>query len=278
MLYSFGAYPTSGDGFGPNSPLVFDKSNHLYGTTYEGGVAGCFQGCGTVFELLPNGNGGWKERVIHAFRTDGTDGELPTGGVTFDNNGNLYGTTQNGGTANSGVLYQLTRSSTKDVWVESIAHQFVGGTNDGSFPVNVTLFADHAGNLYGTTEGGGANGHGAVFEATYSKSNGWSIAILYSFQETYSGDGNDPQAGVTMDEQGNLYGTTNYGGAFNYYGTVFKLSKSNGIWTETILHSFTGGTDGFYPQSDITISNGWVYGTTMLGGGNGWGVVYQVKP
>jgi uncharacterized repeat protein (TIGR03803 family) len=275
VLYSFGAYPSSGDGFAPNSPIVFDKLNNIYGTTNEGGGAGCFEGCGTVFELSPTGTGEWKEQVIHRFTPNGKDGEVPSGGVTFGTNGNLYGTTPNGGTAGSGVLYQLKYSSTTRSWSESIIHQFVGGKGAGSFPTNVILISDSTGNLYGTTDGGGEHDFGTVFEAAYSSTTGWTTKVLYSFNATYSGDGNSPHAGVTMDKQGNLYGTTSYGGEYNYYGTVFKLSKGDtGEWTETTLHSFTGGADGFYPEAGVTIHDGLLYGTAMLGG-NDSGVVFQ---
>ena len=273
VLYNFGVYPNSGDGFAPNSALIFDKLGNLYGTTYNGGT-GCFQGCGTVFELSPIQGGGWKEQVIHTFQTDGIDGLLPTG-VAIDGKGALYGTTQNGGTAGSGVLYQLKYSPTNNQWSETIVHQFVGGNKDGSFPESVLLVV--GGRLYGTTEGGGAKGYGTVFKTTFSKINGWRTKVLYSFGPAYSGDGIAPQAGVTMDANGNLYGTTSYGGAFNYYGTVFKLSKPAYKWVETVLYSFTGGTDGFYPGGGVTIRNGLLYGTTSQGG-NSPGVVYQIQP
>jgi uncharacterized repeat protein (TIGR03803 family) len=92
VLYSFGTYPSSGDGFGPNSTVLFDNEGNIYGTTSEGGVAGCFEGCGTVFELSPTGTGGWAEKLIHTFPSNSKDGESTTGGLIFDNNGNLYGT------------------------------------------------------------------------------------------------------------------------------------------------------------------------------------------
>jgi uncharacterized repeat protein (TIGR03803 family) len=274
VLHSFGTYPTSGDGFAPNSPLVFDSNGNMYGITNEGGGdTGCFGGCGTVFELSPDGRAGWTEQVIHKFAST-ADGQFPTGAVTFGTDGNLYGTTTNGGTANSGVLYQLQYSTSTQNWTENIIHNFVGGTNDGSFPTNVILISDKKGNLYGTTDGGGSHGFGTVFEMRKSGGNAWKSKILYSFNATYSGDGNSPHAGVIMDTAGTLYGTTFYGGAANYYGTVYKLSRAKGKWSETVLYSFTGGTDGFYPQAGLALSNGWLYGTTDLGGNNS-GAVYQ---
>jgi uncharacterized repeat protein (TIGR03803 family) len=276
VLYSFGAYPNSGDGFGPNSTPVFDKKGNIYGITNEGGVPGCFEGCGTVYELSPTGDGSWTEKLIHTFPGNTKDGELPTGGLLIDGEGTLYGATQNGGTAGSGVLFKVSYSSSKAEWVETIVHQFVGGKSGGSFPINVVLIMDGAGNIYGTTQGGGLYGHGTVFE-TSPTSKGWKTELLYSFNAEYTGDGQAPQAGLTMDKKGDLYGTTMYGGASNYYGTVFKLSKSlSENWTETILHSFDGN-DGFYPEATLTLRDGWIFGTTTNGGNNS-GVVFQSRP
>lgn len=275
VLYSFGAYPASGDGFGPNSTPVFDKDGNIYGITNEGGVPGCFEGCGTVYELSPTGGGNWTEKLIHTFQSNAEDGELPTGGLLIDGAGNLYGTTQNGGTAGSGVLFKLTYSSSQAAWVETIIHQFVGGRS-GSFPINVVLITDGAHNLYDTTQGGGVYGHGTVFESSPT-SKGWKTEILYSFNEEYTGDGQAPEAGLAMNKEGDLYGTTMFGGASNYYGTVFKLSKSSsGSWTETVLHSFDGN-DGFYPEAPVTLRGGWLFGTTTNGGNNA-GVVFQNRP
>lgn len=275
VLYSFGAYPNSGDGFGPNSTPVFDKEGNIYGITSEGGVPGCFEGCGTVYELSPAGDGSWTEKLIHMFPSNTEDGELPTGGLLVLE-GNLYGTTQNGGTAGSGVLFKLSYSSSKAEWSETIIHQFVGSKSGGSFPINVVLITDAAHNIYGTTQGGGLHGQGTVFESSPT-STGWKTKVLYSFNEEYTGDGLGPEAGLTMDKQGNLYGTTMFGGASNYYGTVFKLSKSSsGSWTETILHSFDGN-DGFYPEATLTLRGGWLFGTTTNGADNA-GVVFQNRP
>jgi uncharacterized repeat protein (TIGR03803 family) len=279
VLYNFGAYPTSADGFGPNSALVL-RNHNLYGTTSEGGVAGCFEGCGTVFELLPTTTGTWKERLIHEFPGGSTDGELPGGALIFDTDGNLYGTTQNGGgTANSGVLYRLKYSSTTKTWIETVVHNFVGGNDDGSFPEDDILIHDSAGNLYGTTEGGGINSQGTVFKASFSTGPNWTVSLLHSFGPAYSGDGTGAKGGVIKDTKGNFYGTTFYGGAYNYYGAAFKLSPTlGGDYKESVLHNFTGGLDGFYPNRALTLHAGWLYGTATNGGSNGTGVVYQLKP
>jgi len=276
ILYNFGGYPESGDGLAPNSALIFDKSGNLYGTTYNGGVKGCFQGCGTVFELSPTQGGGWKETLIHAFPASATDGELP-GGLVIGSGGALYGTTQNGGTAGSGILYELQYSRKERQWVETIIHQFVGGNDDGAFPESALLY--HAGKLYGTSEGGGVNSSGTVFQTALSAKAGWPTTVLHSFGPEYSGDGSAPKTPVTMDTKGNLYGTTFYGGAYDYYGTVFGMKRSGKDWDETVLYSFTGEADGFYPGGGVTILNGLLYGANSAGGdGNGGGVVYQIDP
>jgi uncharacterized repeat protein (TIGR03803 family) len=280
VLYNFGPYPQSGDGFVANSALVFDKAGNMYGTTNEGGAdSSCFNGCGTVFELSPVGAGAWTEKVIHTFQADGIDGELPVGGVAIDDHGTLYGTTQNGGTGGSGILFQLKYSPSQDAWTENILHQFLGGATDGSFPEAGVLI--YKGALYGTTDGGGENHFGTVYETTYSRATGIVTRIIYSFRPTYSGDGNSPQSGLTVDGAGNIYGTTWYGGAFNYNGTVFRLSRTSdmpgdGTWGETILYSFDI-YDGLYPEATPTLHGGRLYGTTSNGGNNA-GLVYEIEP
>jgi uncharacterized repeat protein (TIGR03803 family) len=273
VLYSFGA-SNSGDGSGPDSSPVFDKEGNIYGITGHGGGPGCYGGCGTVYELLPAGDGTWTEKLVHSFPASRGDGEVPSGGLLIDREGSLYGTTAAGGTAGSGVLFKLSYSAPRGEWIETIVHQFVGGKNDGSGPFDVVPIMDGTGNIYGTTYGGGAYGHGTVFEGSLTPK-GWKTKVLYSFNEQY--DGQAPDAGLTMDTQGNLYGTTTLGGATTRYGTVFKLSKSSsGSWAETILHSFDG-RDGYNPIATLTFRDGWFYGTTLDGGNNG-GAVFRVRP
>ena len=272
VIYSFGPYPGS-DGVAPNSALLIDKLGNIYGTTFEGGVdSGCFEGCGTVFELSP-ADKGWSEQVIHAFSPNSSDGELPAG-VVFGLGAALYGTTQNGGgSANAGVLYRLKYSKSTNTWNETILHTFTSAANDAGFPEAPLLY--RRGILYGTSEGGGLNDHGTVFETTYSKTSDWSTTVLYSFGTSY-GDVFSPQASVVMDH-GSLYGTATYGGKYNYYGGVFKLSKSSdGNWSETVLHSFNG-TDGDVLSGALLLQDGWFYGNSRTGGDSS-GLVYAVKP
>jgi len=165
-------------------------------------------------------------------------------------------------------------------------YEFAGGSNDGANPIG-GLVADKAGNLYGTTGTGGSYTDcspfgqtcGVVFELSPSGGS-WTEAVLYTF--TGGLDGGEPLAGLAIDAQGNLYGTTAIGGSFGS-GTVFMLSKNGPSWTESVLYSFQGGRDGAYPQSAVTLDNGSIYGMTYAGGGNdclgapsGCGTIFQL--
>lgn len=154
---------------------------------------------------------------------------------------------------------------------EKVLHSFSGGT-DGSYPV-AAMVADSAGNLYGTTRYGGANGQGTVFQLTNSHGT-WNETILYSFAN--GNDGASPAAAIVFDKAGNIYGTTRLGGPDNY-GTVFELSKVNGAWQESVLYSFTGGNDGGSPQAALTVVDNALIGTAPQGGAYGNGVVYGLR-
>jgi len=288
------------DGFHPVGTLTIDAAGNLYGTAgYGGANAGCYttgEGCGSVFELTPRTGGGWAEKPLHNFG-GGKDGASPWAGVIFDAAGNLFGTTVNGGTNNSGTVFELSPVSGGG-WTERIIHSFGAGI-DGFGPTG-SLVLDGAGNLYGTTQyggafgAGGANG-GTVFELTPKTGGGYSEKILHSFGHGH--DGFTPASNVIFDAAGNLYGTTYYGGLSSTScnpdvhvscGTVFELTPtSSGPWTETILHSFGNyGTDGNFPYGGLIFdASGNLYGTTT-GGGNstsctsavGCGVVFELTP
>jgi uncharacterized repeat protein (TIGR03803 family) len=201
ILYSF----TGGDdGGGPSIEFSFDGSNNIYGTTYSGGA----YGNGTVFKLTQNGRGsGWVESVLYSFQ-GGSDGANPNGGVVFDAEGNLYGTTVNGGTAAAGTVFKLMPQSNGS-WSETVLYSFQSGS-DATNPGGPLTF-DGAGDLYGVAPGG-AHGHGAVFKLTRSSGGHWNESLVYSF--TGGLDGDSPSGGVIFDSAGNLYGTTVYGGAY----------------------------------------------------------------
>ena len=271
VLYSFGnglnaAYPF-------DTP-IFDAAGNLYGTTWEGGTANH----GTVFELSPDSKGGWTEAVLYSFQGGPTDGGKANGSVIFDASGNIYGTTRYGGgtsCTDCGTVFKLTPGN--GTWTESLLYQF-NGTKDGKYPY-AGVIMDGLGNLYGTTNAGGAHHFGAVFELSPSKG-GWTESTLLSFNGK---DGNSPVAGLVMDGSGNLYGTTQKGGA-NNLGVVFELSPSKHGWKETVLHSFAGGTtDGSGPGAGVIFDTaGNLYGSTYAGGTgsctNGCGTVFELSP
>jgi uncharacterized repeat protein (TIGR03803 family) len=269
VLHSF----TGGrDGQWPQGGLIRDKAGNLYGTTVIGGGNTCQgQGCGTVFKIASDG----KEKILHSF-TGGADGRFPNAAPIEDAAGNLYGTTEQGGTGfknctdgfGSGTIFEITRQGT-----EKILHSFTGG--DGCLP-DAQLIMDAAGNLYGTTSyGGTGSGGGTVFKLAPDGTE----TVLYSF--TGAPDGDVPESKLIADA-GNFYGTTYYGGTRGG-GAVFKLAPDG---TETVLYSFCSQSncgDGFLPYAGLFRDrSGSLYGTTEYGGqtscNNGCGVVFKLAP
>lgn len=250
------------DGAAPTATLIEDAAGNLYGTTSSGGSGCGGSGCGVVFKL----NTANKETVLHTFT--GPDGATPYGHLLLDGSGNLYGTTSGGGSGSAcqggcGTVFKIDRSG-----VESVLHSFTGNP-DGTNP-RAGLVSDNSGNLYGTTENGGAFGFGTIFKIDA----GGSETVLHSFAGG-STDGADPKAGLILDPDGNLYGTTFTGGSGGY-GTVFELDTTN---TETILYNFTGNSDGGNPFGGLTRdTNGVLYGTTENGGIYGTAENVRVDP
>ncbi len=263
---------------GPSQPmagLTFDKNGNLYGTTKMGGT----YSQGTVFEMTP-GSGGWTQTILYNF-TGGHDGAQPSAELLFDASGNLYGTTTAGGTgscsAGCGTVFELTPSS--GGWTETVLYAFSGG-NDGSNPYAPVVF-DTAGSLYGTTIQGGTIGSncsagcGVVFRLTPA-SGTWNESVLYSFAG--GNDGSYPYASVIADASGSWYGTTSAGGSYGK-GTVYKLTSGSSGWTETLLHTMTGGLDGSSPYGPVVLdAAGILYGTAIQGGSAGYGVVFEILP
>jgi uncharacterized repeat protein (TIGR03803 family) len=243
---------TGADGRNPSEygHLIADSAGDLYGTTSGGGTAGL----GVVFKLNKTG-----ETVLHSF-TGGTDGAAPYAGLTRDRAGNLYGTTSGGGASGVGVVFKVDTTGT-----ETVLYNFTGKL-DGANPY-ASLIRDSAGNLYGTTFGGGGWGAGVVFKLDTTGTE----RVLHHF--TGGADGDEPSAPLIQDSAGNLYGTTAGGGASNW-GVVFKLDRTG---NETVLHSFSGGTDGGYPIAGlIRDSAGNLYGTTQSAGISAAGVVFKL--
>jgi uncharacterized repeat protein (TIGR03803 family) len=263
VLYSF----TGGaDGGYPEAGVILDATGNLYGTTLEGGAAGA----GVVYELDTAGH----ETVLYSF-TGGVDGGFPLASPIRDAAGNLYGTTNGGGTAGLGVVYKLNATGQ-----ETVLYSFPGGP-EGAFPF-AGVIRDGAGNFYGTTADGGGpageGGHGVVFKLTAA--GGYSV--LYTF--TGGTDGGAPLGGVIRDSSGDLFGTANIGGLAGCSlgcGVVYKVDTAG---HETILHSFTGGVDGANPYGGLVAdSTGHLYGTTQYGGkgasaltSSGAGVLYEI--
>jgi uncharacterized repeat protein (TIGR03803 family) len=279
VLHSFAGYPT--DGSLSLGDLIQDSAGNLYGTTELGGTSSaCTYGCGTVFKLSPTGT----ETILYNF-TEGADGAYPQAGLVRDATGNLYGTTAGGGaesractltSGTCGVVFELIRcDSAPNGYEYKVLYRFTGGADGGS-PYG-GLVRDTAGNLYGTTQGGGSLAStcrqgtcGVVFKLSPTDIE----TVLHTF--TGGAGGANPTAALTLDSAGNLYSTTYYGGAYSE-GVAFKLSPAG---TETVLHSFAGyPTDGGYPYYGLTHdAAGNLYGTATDGGAHGSGVVFKLSP
>jgi uncharacterized repeat protein (TIGR03803 family) len=263
VLHNF----TGPDGSNPLSNLIMDAKGNFYGTAWYGGnlqdcVGNGAAGCGVVFKLS-----GEKETVLHRF-TGGTDGAFPQAGLVMDSSGALYGAAPAGGSAGGGLVFKLVGKK------ETVLHSFTGG-KDGNEPVS-GLLLDATGNLYGTDAYGGdidcdyPSGCGVLFKLA-----GKQLSVLHSFKGPP--DGEEPIAGVIMDAEGNLYGTTDRGGTYNA-GTVFELSPSG---KERVLHRFRVNYkvqhDGVKPDKAVVRdAQGNLYGTTEEGGPIGAGVVYEI--
>jgi uncharacterized repeat protein (TIGR03803 family) len=216
--------------------------------------------------------GAWAETILYNFNSFSGDGYYPYSGLIADAKGNLYGTTESGG-AGYGTVFELKLSG--GTYKEIQLHIFTAGVSDGAYPEYSTLVRDKAGNLYGTTYQGGTYNYGTIFELKLSGGK-WTESLVHSFAG-YPKDGTYPQAGLSFDAAGNMYGTTYQGGASNV-GTVFQLTPSKGKWTYKKIHSFAGGNGGEYPVGGITPgANGYFYGTTYYGGATyNAGTVYRL--
>jgi uncharacterized repeat protein (TIGR03803 family) len=282
ILYSFRG---GADGAEPYKGVTLGGDGVLYGTAGVGGlfVGPCVDtGCGVVFKLT-NMGGAWTQEVIHSF-TGGADGYGPGSGVTVDKQGNIYGTTPTGGAHGLGVVYQLIPHASGG-WTERILHTFTGDP-DGSGGSAGRLLLNDDGHIFGVCTTGGAYGAGTVYELIPTAAGEWSLHVQYAFRG--EPDAGFPYGTIVADGRGNLYGTTYYAGA-NDLGTIYRLSRGAGGWSQTGLYSFKGGADGSGPISTlVAAADGNLYGTTSEGGAacscgtifkvnlSGSGPVYQV--
>jgi uncharacterized repeat protein (TIGR03803 family) len=267
VLYSFCTEgpPCSASSGNPAYGMVMDAAGNLYGTTSFGGA----NKNGGVFELHPSGSG-WKERLIFNGTSEISDdfGPLTLGG------GNIFGTVGSA-SSDSSMVFELSPNG--GGWKSTAIYTFKGSGN-GPSGAQYGLALDTAGNVYGTSYYGGKSNYGTVYELSPATPK-WTGKTLYSFKGGTE-DGREPAAGVVLDSDGNIYGTTFYGGSLNY-GTVFELMvpAGGGAYKEKLLWSFNQ-TDGYEPTGNSLILYGSdLYGTaTWTGGTNGYGVAFEVTP
>jgi uncharacterized repeat protein (TIGR03803 family) len=278
VLHSF----WGGDGVWPFASLIRDQAGNFYGTawdggTLEGGEGVCHHGCGSVFKLDTTG----KSTLLHGF-TGGTDGAAPWG-VIRDSNGNLYGTTQGGGSFASGTVFKINADGR-----ETVLHAFTGSATDGSEP-DGGVVRDKMGNLYGTTFYGKGTGcpQGTGCGTVFKVSPDGKETLLYNF--TGGTDGAYPEGPLVLDSAGNLYGVASAGGSATCTngfqqncGVVFKVDKNG---KEAVLHAFGKSGDGIQPKGPLLRDKaGNLYGVTSYGGlrqtkchnNNGCGTIFKV--
>jgi uncharacterized repeat protein (TIGR03803 family) len=244
----------------PYSGLIQGSDGNFYGTTPQGGTN---YGNGTVYKITPSG----AVTTLYSFACSGSSGCRPSGGLVRGRDGNFYGTTSQGGSGsnNTGSVFKITSSGNV-----TTLHNFCYSCGDG-YDSYATLIQATDGDLYGTTNGGGAHGDGTVFKITTSGT----LTTLYSFCPNGRPcvDGAGPEAGLVQGSDGNFYGTTYVGGT-NSVGTIFQITPSG---TLTTLHTFNGGDGGGPEDALIQANDGNFYGTTSTGGSTGDGTVFKLQ-
>jgi len=265
------AFTGGNDGGIAQAGLVADAKGNLFGTTYAGGASGE----GVVFELSPPANGGttWTETTLWTF-TGGNDGGEPTDALVLDSKGNLYGTTDGGGTGVVGTVFELSPpSGGTGAWTETVLYNFTGN-NDGGEPYGSVLLASD-GNIYGTTAGYGADNNGTIFKLAPSGKS-WALTTLHAFAG--GTDGEVPRAGLLEGANGVLYGDT--AGFAESYGNVFSINTDGSgykvIWTVKGGQGFTG--NGPWQGLSLDPTSGALYGATLADGKSAAGEVFKLTP
>src|ERR1022692_2084630 len=263
-LYSFCSQTNCMDGVEPYAGLVQAANGDLYGTTVAGGA----NGYGTVFKITPGGT----LTMVYSFcsQTNCADGAYPEAGLVQAANGDLYGTTPQGGANRGGTIFKITPGGTLTKLYSFCSEGVYPACTAGLIP-DAGLVQAANGDFYGTTEYGGANGnYGTVFKITPSGT----LTTLHRFNYT---DGEGPSAGLVQATNGDFYGTTLSGGA-NGEGTVFKITPSGSLTTLYSFCSQSGCTDGAFPEAGpVQGTHGDFYGTTFNGGANNSGTVFRLS-
>jgi len=276
------AFPTQqSDSYDQGGPLAIDAAGNLYGED-----TGYFSGLGRIYELSPPAQQGgqWTLTVLYTFQGLRVgDGSFPSGGLTMDRSGNLYGTTQSGGincgnvNGGCGTIFELVAPPPGGAWTEKQLY-VIPSRKSGYQPAWGAVFGP-GGNLYGATLNGGPHIGGTAFQLDLITG---VYTVLHDFGA--SGDGNRPNSPLAIDPVGNLYGTLTDGPDNNPAGAVYRLTEKAGVWTETILHTFGGIGDGNTTSGELTVLPTGLYGTTVSGGGCNpklhacGGTVYQIRP
>lgn len=254
VLWNFSCFS---DGKNPHGGVTLDSAGNIYGTTVAGGSGFCTgDGCGVVFKLQHNGM-----VILHDF-SGGNDGFGPGGPIVFDSAGNIFGETPDGGLHGKGTVFELLRTGPNS-WQHKILHSFSGGV-DGAIGSLGPLLIDGHGNIFGVTEVGGTHSAGTVFELLRGLGGTFNFRAIFEFKG--SPDAGFAYGGLINDTNSNLYGTTYFGGTAGQ-GTVYKLMPHGSTWSEHVLYSFKGGTDGSLPTSTLIFdSDRDLYGATSTGG------------
>jgi uncharacterized repeat protein (TIGR03803 family) len=248
----------------PRAGVIADQSGALYGTTSNAGA----KGSGTAFRLWNTGRN-WKSATLQDFAWDDPGGTHPDSDLVFDATGALVGMTSWGGENQEGTVFSLVPRGNR--WKEKMLHRFTNNY-DGYEPAGGVFLASD-GAFYGTTYYGGTRDYGTAFQLKRS-GNKWTETKIYDFKA--GTDGEYPINGVVQGSDGTLYGTTLFGGSYQY-GTLFSLKQSGGSWTHTVLHEFGSAADGQEPYGGLLLVGDTLYGTAEFGGTKGAGIIFSLS-